>query len=150
MQNQPIQSTRPITTAFPQTPFGFRQLDHTWSWHAIASADDAARVPGRCRPARPKATRLRRLGLLGLLGAGVLISGAVRAGQSVSISWNPSTNAAVAGYTFFRGTSSGVYTSQFNVGTNTAITLAGLTAGQMNYFTVAAYDSAGSHEPGFT
>ncbi len=58
------------------------------------------------------------------------------------MAWNPSTASGVAGYAFYFGSQSGVYTSRFDVGTNTEITLDGLTAGHTNFFAVTAYNAA--------
>jgi hypothetical protein len=78
----------------------------------------------------------------------VLLSGGlVRASQSASLAWNPVTNSAVAGYAFYLGSTNGIYSSRFDVGTNTNITLTGLQAGSTNYFAVTAYNSARMEGP---
>jgi hypothetical protein len=150
MKTESTPFVRAINPGFPRTPLSFRQLITVRTWHSVAAAAEPAITPRNHRLARPIAARLRPLGFLGLLAAGLFFGGAARAVQSVSISWNPSTNAGIAGYIFYRGTNSGVYTSQFNVGTNTAITLTGLPEGQMDYFSVAAYDGAGVTSPNST
>jgi hypothetical protein len=72
----------------------------------------------------------------------LVLAGSLRASQTVSMAWNPVTNAPVAGYAFYLGNTVGAYTARFDVGTNTAITLTGLKEGQVKYFAVASYDSA--------
>jgi hypothetical protein len=73
--------------------------------------------------------------------------GSLRADQTASMAWNPVTTTPVTGYAFYLGTASGVYTSRFDVGTNTDITLIGLKEGQTNYFAVTAYNSARVESP---
>jgi len=65
-----------------------------------------------------------------------------RATQSVSIAWNPNTNSGTAGYIIYAGSSPANYTAQLNVGTNTDVTVTGLTEGKTNYFAVSAYNTA--------
>lgn len=144
MQTESIPATHSITATFPETPFSFRPLIIARPWHAMPGLNDTAKLFAESRPARTKTARLRRLGFSGLLAAGLLLGGGARAGQSVSISWSPSTNSGTAGYLFLLSTNSGAYTSQFDVGTNTTVTITGLREGQTNYFAVAAYDSTGT------
>lgn len=66
----------------------------------------------------------------------------MRADQSVTLGWNASTGANVAGYYVYQGASSGNYTSKEDVGTNTVVTVSGLQEGQTNYFAVTAYNVA--------
>ena len=68
-------------------------------------------------------------------------------GASISLSWNPSPSANIAGYLVFYGEASGNYTSSADVGTNTTATLSGLTPGQTYYFATAAYNSFGLLSP---
>jgi hypothetical protein len=70
-----------------------------------------------------------------------------RGAQSVSLGWNPNTDPGVAGYHVYYGMSSGQYSSRLNAGTNTLATVTGLKEGTTNYFTVAAYNSAGVEGP---
>jgi len=63
--------------------------------------------------------------------------------QSVSLAWNASTDPAIAGYLLHYGIKSHSYTGEINVGTNTVVTLSGLTDGQTYYFAVGCYDSSG-------
>ena len=70
------------------------------------------------------------------------ISNIVRAGQSVTLGWNTSTDTNVAGYYIYYGAASGVYTGKNDVGTNIVATVSGLQEGQTNYFAVTAYNTA--------
>jgi hypothetical protein len=63
--------------------------------------------------------------------------------QSVSLAWNASTDPATAGYILHYGSQSHSYTAQINVGTNTMVTLSGLTDGQTYYFVVGCFDIFG-------
>jgi hypothetical protein len=60
---------------------------------------------------------------------------------NVTLAWD--AESGVAGYRLHYGTSSGSYTQSSDVGTNTTATVSNLTAGQMYYFVVTAYNSAG-------
>ena len=63
--------------------------------------------------------------------------------QSVSLSWNPNTDANVTGYALYVGNTSGNYSSRIDVSSNTTSTLSGLSNGATYYFVATAYDSAG-------
>ena len=67
--------------------------------------------------------------------------------QSVSLAWNPSPSSTVAGYEVFYGLASSNYTSHVGAGTNTSLTVSGLTPGLTYYFAVAAYDSVQYESP---
>jgi Fibronectin type III domain len=92
--------------------------------------------------------RLRTvLRISAVLASGFILAGPARANQSASLAWNPVSNMPVAGYAIYVGNSSGNYTSRFDVGTNTQITLTGLQEGTTNYFAVTAYNSARLESP---
>ena len=86
-------------------------------------------------------TRTSRI--LAAASAGLTFCFAAHGTQSVSLAWNASIDPATAGYILHYGTTSHSYTAQINVGTNTVVTLAGLTDGQTYYFTVGCYDVLG-------
>ena len=65
----------------------------------------------------------------------------VLADQTAALAWNAPSSGA-AGYYVHCGTNSGVYTSMFDAGTNTAVNVSGLKEGQTNYFMVVGYNSA--------
>jgi hypothetical protein len=66
---------------------------------------------------------------------------------SVTLAWNGSANAGVAGYRVDYGTVSGVYTSSIALGNVTTNTVAGLAGGVTYYFAVATYDTNGLQSP---
>lgn len=94
---------------------------------------------------------LERRGAAFRIAAGLVLAfalnGLLRADQTASLAWNPVTTTPVAGYAFYMGNVSGVYTSRIDVGTNTQITLTGLKEGQTNYFAVTSYNSARIESP---
>jgi hypothetical protein len=65
------------------------------------------------------------------------------AAQSVILTWNPSTDPAVAGYRIYYGTASHDYTNTVVVGNVTTATISGLTAGTTYFFAATTYDSTG-------
>ncbi len=72
----------------------------------------------------------------------VLFSGPALA-ASLTLAWDPSTEVDIAGYIVYYGRSSGVYTSNVDVGKVALWTAANLTAGQRYYFAVQAYNASG-------
>jgi len=68
----------------------------------------------------------------------------VRAGQSVTLTWNPGAAADVAGYKIYSGTASHIYSNVLPVGNTTNATLAGLVAGTTYYFAATTLDGAGN------
>jgi hypothetical protein len=98
-----------------------------------------------CTPVHKRAWSAIRLSTV--LALTLFSSGLVRASQSASLAWSPVTNSVAAGYACYFGRTSGVYTSRFDVGTNTDITLSGLKEGTTNYFAVTSYNSAGLEAP---
>jgi len=69
--------------------------------------------------------------------------------QSVALSWNPSSDAGVAGYRIYYGGASGTYTNVLDAGSATSITVSGLVAGSTNYFSATEYD-AGTNESSYS
>ncbi len=68
---------------------------------------------------------------------------------SVSIAWDPNTEADLAGYKVYVGTSPGTYPQTIDVGHVTTFTISDLTDGETCYFAVTAYDIFGN-ESGFS
>ena len=68
----------------------------------------------------------------------------VRAGQTVTLTWNPSVATNVAGYKIYSGTTSHDYAATNVVGTTTNLTLNGLVEGQTYYFAATTYDGSGN------
>ncbi len=62
---------------------------------------------------------------------------------SVTLAWDASPDATVAGYNVHYGTASGHYTTALNVGKQTTAQVSGLQAGQTYFFVVTAYDNTG-------
>ena len=89
-------------------------------------------------------------GLTKFLG-GLLILAAlsttVQAGQSVTLAWNRSTNAIVAGYNVYCGGASGAYTNMSHAGSATNATISGLVEGTTYYFAATTYASSGMESP---
>ncbi len=59
---------------------------------------------------------------------------------SVSIVWDPNTEADLAGYKVYVGTSPGTYSQTIDVGHVTTFTISDLTDGETYYFALTAYD----------
>jgi hypothetical protein len=76
----------------------------------------------------------------------VIASSRVEAG-SITLSWDPNAEPDIAGYIVYYGPSSGNYTNNTNVGNVTTWTVPGLTDGQLYYFAVRAYNTAGQQSP---
>jgi hypothetical protein len=75
------------------------------------------------------------------------ISTAPARAQSVSLAWNPSPGSTAAGCEVFYGLAGGGYTLSIDAGTNTSLTVSGLTPGETYHFAVAAYDAARDESP---
>jgi hypothetical protein len=67
--------------------------------------------------------------------------------QSVILSWNASSDATVAGYKIYYGTTSGVYPNFVDAGSATNATITGLADGSTNYFAGTTYDAATNESP---
>jgi hypothetical protein len=83
---------------------------------------------------------------LGILLRGslmILMSFAARGASSLSLAWDGSTNANVAGYNVYYGNASHSYGNEVPAGTNLTAVVSGLTSGQY-YFAVTAVDSLGN------
>jgi hypothetical protein len=63
---------------------------------------------------------------------------------TLTVAWDPSTDAAVVGYKLAFGVSSAVYTDEIDVGAQTMYQVGNLTAGATYYFVVRAYDRYGN------
>ena len=70
-------------------------------------------------------------------------SSSVLGTQSVTLAWNPVTNANVAGYNIYDGSASGYYTNVTSVGNVTSATISGLTEGATYYFATTTLSTSG-------
>ena len=64
--------------------------------------------------------------------------------NSATLSWDPNSEADLAGYYIYQGTTSGSYGTSVDVGHITTHTASNLQAGLTYYFAVAAYDFSGN------
>ena len=65
------------------------------------------------------------------------------ADQSVTLTWNPSSDINVAGYKIYYGVTSRVYTNSVTLGNVTNVTVSGLAEGTTYYFGATTLDAAG-------
>ena len=65
------------------------------------------------------------------------------ADQSVSLTWNASSDPNAVGYKIYYGGTSGVYTNTVVLGTTTSVTVGGLTEGATYYFTATTVSASG-------
>ncbi len=73
----------------------------------------------------------------------------VRASESVTLAWNPSTTPNVTAYKIYCGTASHSYTNAVTAGNCTNVTISGLVTGKTYYFAATTVNSAGS-ESGYS
>ena len=64
--------------------------------------------------------------------------------SSVTLTWEPSPDSAVAGYRLHEGGANQTYTNVIDVGNVTAVTATGLAGGAAYFYAVTAYDSNGA------
>jgi hypothetical protein len=69
--------------------------------------------------------------------------------SQLTLAWDANTEPGVAGYRLYRGDSSGVYSTNIDVGNVTTVTVTTLQAGHLYFFAVTAYDQTGT-ESGFS
>ena len=67
----------------------------------------------------------------------------------VTVAWDANSESDLAGYKFYYGTSSGIYTFSEDVGNTTSYTAINLTAGETYYFAAKAYDTT-DNESGYS
>ena len=110
--------------------------------HVASSITLTTTTAATCRSTRAPERLRAAIQILTALAFAFALAGSLRASQSVSLAWNPVSTTPVMGYAVYMGTNNGVYTSRFDVGTNTDITLTGLKEGHTNFFAVVSYNSA--------
>jgi hypothetical protein len=89
-------------------------------------------------------------GLTTFLGGFLILaafSPTVQAGQSITLSWNRSTDPIIAGYNVYYGRASGTCTNELFAGTATNAIISGLIPGVTYYFAATAYSSSGLESP---
>lgn len=64
--------------------------------------------------------------------------------EALDIEWDANTEADLAGYKVYHGSSSGNYTFVVDVGNQTSYTIVDLPNNQENYIVVTAYDTSGN------
>ena len=79
---------------------------------------------------------------LGILIFFVFLFNTVLMGKSVTVSWDPNTEADLAGYRVYYGTASRNYQVNVDVGLDTSKVIENLQSGIRYYFAVTAYDTA--------
>jgi len=77
----------------------------------------------------------------------MLLPGLSSAATSVTLAWDPNTEADLAGYRVYYGQKSGEYSFQENVGNTTRYTMAGLEEGKTYYFAVTAFNDNNLESP---
>jgi len=88
-----------------------------------------------------RSPELRRLAVLVVLTN--LMSLAAPAQTRVTLAWNPSDGALIAGYRLYTGLAPGMYLTMMDVGNATTATVSPLASGVTYFFAVTAYDIAG-------
>ncbi len=71
------------------------------------------------------------------------LPGVLKGALSVTLTWDPNTEADLAGYKIYYGSESRNYTSHTDVGNQTTYTVSNLPAGNRYYFAAKAYNTAG-------
>ena len=69
----------------------------------------------------------------------VVLSSVIAQAASITLAWDPSPDAAsVSGYKLYQGNSSGIYSTTYEVGNETQVTVPALQEGATYYFAVTA------------
>lgn len=97
--------------------------------------------------------RLRRL--CGWVAVLLALGSFPQSGRAVTLEWDPSPDAWVAGYAIHYGTASGAYAVRLELGNRTSATITNLTPGTTYYFVATAYtfdgqESLPSNEVSYT
>ncbi|MBI3849003.1 MAG: fibronectin type III domain-containing protein [Verrucomicrobia bacterium] len=81
--------------------------------------------------------------LAALSAPGEALSATIQPGRSVTLAWDASTDAGVAGYKIYYGVASRAYTNLVSVGNATTATISGLVEGVTYFFAATTYNGAG-------
>ena len=82
--------------------------------------------------------------LVWVVGVALLLVAARASAEQVTLAWDAASGSNLAGYRLYYGTSSHTYTTSIPVGLQTSYTVPNLTAGQLYYFAVTAYNGTGT------
>jgi hypothetical protein len=85
--------------------------------------------------------------LIFVMSLGLAVCPLTLPAQSVTLAWNPSPSANVAGYMLYYGADGINFDNQMDAGTNTSATVTDLEPGSTNYFEVVAYDANNDQSP---
>src|SRR5690348_9636648 len=77
----------------------------------------------------------------------LFIGSSAQTSPGVTLAWDASSNADVAGYVLHYGNASGSYPNAIDVGDQTTATVSNLTPGQTFYFVVTAYGASRMESP---
>jgi fibronectin type 3 domain-containing protein len=108
------------------------------SWNTTTASDGVATLTAIARDAAGNRTT----------SAAILVTVANLIGE-VTLAWDANTEADLAGYRVYVGTTAGVYVSNVDVGNVTTYTVTGLSVGQTYFFAVTAYND-GAAESGYS
>lgn len=120
-------------------------ITHARIRRAFSGRHDSAKVkPSRERNDLDRPSRLIRftkslsaLAILAALGAPVLALGGT---QSITLTWDPSSDLTVTGYNIYHGVTSRTYTNMVDAGNVTSVTIAGLVEGTSYFIAATAYN----------
>ena len=91
--------------------------------------------------------KTKRREILTFVTAAAMAAPLASAAQSVTLAWNPSPSANIAGYMVYYGNDGTNFGGELDAGTNTVATITGLAPGSTNYIEVVAYDSGNNESP---
>ena len=74
----------------------------------------------------------------------ILFSGLEARAEQVTLAWDPNTEADLAGYKVYLGTSTGAYHTVMDIGNHPGVTVTNLSLGLTYFFSVTAYDHLGN------
>lgn len=105
--------------------------------------------PIKIRKKLPYRRLILLLILLAPLALSLLPFASAAIAADVTLAWDASQEADIAGYRVYYGITSGHYTDMIDAGNNTSCTITNLVPGETYYFSATAYDTSG-RESGFS
>jgi hypothetical protein len=101
-------------------------------------------IPDGDFPVRIRGTFFQRAALMVVAVSALFTPLApTRAGQNVTLAWNPDSNISVAGYRLYYGVGSRNYTNVVDAGKAAGVTVSNLVGGVTYYFATTAYNIIG-------